>query len=352
MNETKAIGVMSGSSLDGLDISFCIYRNLNNQWDFEFIKGETILFEEHLLEKLKKVRQLGALELARLDIDLGDWIGAQIKSFCQRHSVEADIIGSHGHTVYHNPEELYSIQIGSGQAMAISSGVPVINDFRSKDVLLGGSGAPLVPIGDLLLFQEYDACLNLGGIANVTVRSENKLLAWDVCPCNQVLNAIANRVGLDYDKDGKLAKKGRVLNSWLKTLSENSYYEKPTPKSMSNEWVEQEVLQHLPTDLPDDMSFTFCQLVANKIYDDLKPFELKKVLVSGGGANHPVMVGLLNKKFGKETAIIIPNASIVEFKEAIIFGLMAVLRNINEINVLKSVTGAAHDTSSGTHYEP
>ncbi|MFY0687989.1 MAG: anhydro-N-acetylmuramic acid kinase [Cyclobacteriaceae bacterium] len=351
MKRFSAIGVMSGSSLDGLDISFGTYQNSLGKWTYEHKAGATIPFSNSLIDKLKDCRNLSGLELQKLDIKLGQWIGAQIKIFVENQGETPDLIGSHGHTVFHNPGEGYTVQIGNGQAIASQSGLLTINNFRLEDVLKGGQGAPLVPIGDVHLFNEYDAWLNLGGIANATVRAGERILAWDICPANQVLNHLAELSGKSYDKGGVLAKSGKIISKAIDKWSRHTYYQQSPPRSMSNEWVTREVIDQLPDSNPADLSASFCRFVADQMALQLKEFAPKKMLVTGGGAYHSFLIDQI-KLAMPATKIEIPNPEIIDFKEAITFGLLGVLRNIGENNVLAEVTGASSDSCSGNFFYP
>tara|TARA_B100000941_G_scaffold280268_1_gene246537 strand:- start:435 stop:1490 length:1056 start_codon:yes stop_codon:yes gene_type:complete len=351
MNEISAIGVMSGSSLDGLDICYCDFKYIKSKWQFQNLRGETIPFPKDIYSQLINVGVFSGRKLAELDVILGIWIGQMIRIFCQRHQYQPHIIGSHGHTVFHDPKGGYSIQIGSGQAIASYAKIPTINDFRSKDVLLGGAGAPLVPIGDKHLFSDYDVCINLGGIANLTINCEGSPRAFDVTPCNQILNKIANLMGLAFDQDGKMASSGNLLKSWYASLRTPNFYQKKGPKSISNEWVEQEVLSKLPEqENPKDLAFTFCKFVGDQIAESLSETAFNTVLLSGGGVYNKTLIRSIEKALGVK--VVVPKKEIINFKEALIFSFMAVLKLRKEVNVLKSVTGAVKNTSSGVYYSP
>jgi len=351
MNELSAVGVMSGSSLDGLDICYCDYNYIESKWEFQNLKGETIPFPEDIYSQLMKATEFSGRKLTELDLRLGIWIGQMIRAFCQRHQYQPHVIGSHGHTVFHDPKEGYSIQIGSGQAIASYAKIPTINDFRSKDVLYGGAGAPLVPIGDKHLFSAYDVCINLGGIANLTINCEGSTRAFDVAPCNQILNKIANRMGLAFDQDGKIASSGNLLKSWYESLGTPFFYQKKGPKSISNEWVEQEVLSKLPQkENPQDLAFTYCKFVGDRIAESLSETVFNNVLLSGGGVYNKTLIGAIERALGLK--VVVPKTEIINFKEALIFSFMAVLKLRKEVNVLKSVTGALKNSSSGVYYSP
>ncbi len=350
MEKVYAIGVMSGSSLDGLDLSLCAYSQKDEVWEFELLKSMAVPFPKKLENSLTRCRDLSALEITELDHELGRWIGEQCLEL-SGNEFEGAIIGSHGHTVFHNPAAGYTLQIGNGNAIASSSGMETICDFRSQDIQNGGQGAPLAPIGDLHLFRKYEVCFNLGGIVNVSIKDENKIIAWDVCPLNQVLNFLSAKLGKPYDEGGKIAKSGQFVSSFYNQLSTPMFYNLAPPKAMSNEWVYENVIKEIPEKNPEDLMQTFTQFVADKMSESISKISKGKVLLTGGGAKNDYLVEILKSKLsGFE--IIRPTNDIIDFKEAIVFGLMAVLRKQNKPNVLSSVTGTKRDLSSGIIYYP
>ena len=201
----KVIGLMSGTSLDGADIAYCTFRLINNKWNYELLQVETIPYSQEWRSRLSSVEKGSALDLAITDSDYGCYLGQLTRNFIVTHELTPDFISSHGHTIFHQPEKKLTLQIGKGSAIVAETGHPVICDFRSLDVNLGGQGAPLVPIGDRLLFNDFDFCLNLGGFANISFEKEEKRIAFDICPVNIVLNYLAGRVGKPYDPSGEMA---------------------------------------------------------------------------------------------------------------------------------------------------
>ncbi len=351
MNEMVALGVMSGSSLDGLDVSCCTYRKEGEKWGFQFIAGETFKFPDGIMRELLRVRSLSGLQLTELDKVLGKWIGKSCKAFIDSKNLKPELIGSHGHTVFHDVSKGLTLQIGNGYEISLETGVPVYSDFRMKDILLGGQGAPLVPIGDYHLFEHYDACLNLGGIANISIKRDNTIYAYDVAPCNQVLNKIVEPLNVEFDDAGKLARTGKVSQSWIEELSSNKFYDLPFPKSISNEWVAKEVISSIPTmDLVDALH-TFNHFIASTITHDLNKFGIDNVLITGGGAYNKFLIELM-KEMVPSMDLDVPDPYLIDFKEAIVIGLMGILRHRGEINVLSSVTGASRDSCSGALYLP
>lgn len=340
----KILGMMSGTSLDGLDLALCEFV-FDGKWSFKLIEAETLPYDEGMHRFLSSVYSSSGEELASAHTRFGRFLGEAAKSFLQRKKLQADYISSHGHTIFHQPAKGYTFQLGDGNAIAAVSGLPVVYDFRSKDVALGGQGAPLVPVGDRLLFGEYDYCLNLGGIANISFEQDGKRLAYDVCPCNLVLNHLAGLKGMSYDRDGQIASSGIVQKDLLEKLNNWSYYQKQFPKSLGREDMERDIFPLLENKYSaENLSATFCEHIAQTIGHASKG-RIKKMLVTGGGAFHKYLIGRLNEYC--ESTLIIPPAQIINFKEAIIFAFLAALRLENQINTLSSVTGANHDSVGG-----
>ncbi|HPD65925.1 MAG TPA: anhydro-N-acetylmuramic acid kinase [Bacteroidia bacterium] len=340
-NEYIVIGLMSGTSLDGLDLALCRFK-FDKYWSFRILRAKTIPYSESWKENLRHAHQLIGQELLRLDRQYGIYLGEQAKSFLSGEKV--DFIASSGHTVFHQPEKGFTFQLGHGSSLSAASGCMVINDFRTMDVALGGQGAPLVPIGDELLFQEFDFCLNLGGFANISFRDMNKRVAFDICPVNFILN----QINPPYDEDGRNGKKGKVDCFLLEKLNDLQYYQQTFPKSLGREWIEKEFLPLLNgvNIHRYDLLRTLYEHIAWQISSVISSGDNKKVLVSGGGAYNKFLMELISQKTKAE--IVIPSPEIIEFKEALIFAFLGVLRVRNEINCLSSVTGAMRDSCGGT----
>lgn len=357
MNKYDAIGLMSGTSLDGLDIAN-IKFSYDNHWKYEIVHCKTISYSEGLLKQLKNANELSSLELLKLDHLYGKWIGEQAKQFMDFHHISPDLIASHGHTIFHQPEIGLTHQIGDGNEIMNKTGVKTICDFRTLDVSLGGQGAPLVPIGDKLLFNEFDLCLNLGGFSNISFDIDNKRIAYDICPVNTVLNQLASRVHLKYDRDGAIARSGRLISELLKKLNSFEYYRQSPPKSLGIEWVQSHLLPLLDTGDIADLLNTYSHHIAYQIISSIREIrgstsdqKLLKMLVTGGGAKNKYIMDLLESEAKGNIDIIIPDNQLIDFKEAIIFAFLGVLRNNGEINTLKSVTGAKADSSGGIIYD-
>ncbi|HDZ15386.1 MAG TPA: anhydro-N-acetylmuramic acid kinase, partial [Pricia sp.] len=261
------------------------------------------------------------------------------------------------HTTHHRPEMGVTFQIGSGQHLANASGLKVICDFRTNDVALKGQGAPLVPIGDQLFFGGYDFCLNLGGIANISFDTKGERKAYDIGLANMILNHITRKNGLDYDKGGTLARSGVVNTNLLQNLNHLEFYRLPYPKSIGYEWFVKKVIPLVDAvdDKMENLLCTgvhhICEQVAVQVRAQSSKTE-NSLLVTGGGALNDYLIETLQQKLGGHTKVVVPKTQLIEFKEALVFALMGVLRIEGKINVLKSVTGAVRDSSSGVVFLP
>jgi anhydro-N-acetylmuramic acid kinase len=351
-NKFTIIGLMSGTSLDGVDICAVNFNFDNNQWSFNIVKAETYKYPDELINLLKNSSQLKSELLLKLDIDLGKYFGQLINRFIKKHQLSIDFIGSHGHTVFHQPENGFSLQIGRGQEVANLTGLPVYCDFRTKDVSLGGQGAPLVPIGDHLLFNQYEACFNFGGISNVSYINDNKRIAYDICPFNMPLNLLANELNLDYDMNGELAMSGELDIELLEQLNQLDFYKKTPPKSLGIEWFNSTfhpLIKQSNLSVSDKLH-TVSVHIAQQLTRLINSMGAYTVLFTGGGTYNTFIIDMIKQHCTKK--IVIPSKKIIDYKEALIFGFLAVLRHQNKINVLKSVTGAIKDSCCGTLFLP
>ncbi|WP_340075727.1 anhydro-N-acetylmuramic acid kinase [Leptobacterium sp. I13] len=354
----KVIGLMSGTSLDGLDIAYCHITKNNNSWNYQIVKTKSVDYTPQFQARLKTAIQLSATDLLVFHNEYGTWLGKQAAQFIAENNLEVDFIASHGHTVHHQPENGFTFQIGSGQHLANASGKKVICDFRSNDVALGGQGAPLVPIGDRLLFGNYDFCLNLGGIGNISFEKEGERIAYDIAPINMLLNHLAQKLNKPYDKNGQLAQKGVPNNDFLEQLNALAYYHQSPPKSLGYEWFENNILPIAEniSDAMENLLHTAVQHIAIQIAKSIKNVpttgKIKTVLVTGGGAKNDFLIHVLQQQLGSTYKVVVPKKDSIDYKEALIFALIGVLRERNEVNCLHSVTGAAKDSSSGVIYIP
>ncbi len=357
MNVYKVIGLMSGTSLDGLDLAYCHICEENDRWFFDLQQTKSIPYEEDMRLKLKNAIHLSAIDLLEFNNMYGSWLGNRTREFIEADNLEVDFISSHGHTTHHQPENGLTYQIGSGQHLANTSGHKTVCDFRTNDVSLGGQGAPLVPIGDQLLFKQYDFCLNLGGISNISFEDQGQRIAYDIGLANMILNYRTQKIGLSYDHGGKLASKGIVNQEMLVALNELAYYKLPFPKSIGYEWFLEKVVPVVENtdDAMENVLHTsihhICEQIAIQVHKNAVKQE-SSMLVTGGGAMNTFLMKTLQGKLGKPVKIITPEKTLIEFKEALVFALMGVLRVEGKTNVLSSVTGAKNDSSSGVIFLP
>ena len=348
------IGLMSGTSGDGLDVAFVNFRK-EQTWHFEIEEAKTYAFPDHLGKKLFNSHLLPALDLALLDVEFGKWMGVKVKEFCEECEVKPIAVASHGHTVFHQPKLGLTTQIGNGWALHAASGLQVINDFRMLDVQLGGQGAPLVPIGDELLFPQVDFCINLGGISNISFQREGRRIAFDMSPFNLLLNQEANKLGLAYDAGGNEARKGELNLPLFTHLNELSFYSQKGAKSLGREDMEQDFIPLIRKSnlKPRDILRTLVEHYAyqiSKVILENKQTEKPLVLITGGGAYHEFFEERLSHYLHQDWEKYAASSELIDFKEALIFAFLGVLRLRGEINCLASVTGASRDSSGGTVY--
>ena len=344
------LGTMSGTSLDGLDLAFCRFTKAKSGWEYQVIASDTIPYEDELQKRLSEAVNLSAIDFVKLDVDLSHFMALSIRRFLSRQPIMPDFIASHGHTVFHQPTLKLTSQIGNGATIAALTGFTTVCDFRTTDIALGGQGAPLVPIGDELLFGQYDACLNLGGIANISYRRNGKRVAFDISPCNMALNYLANKRSLPFDSNGDLARKGKIDEGLLDKLNNFDFYRQKGAKSLGKEWFDGTFLPCLnQSKSPIETQLrTITEHIAIQITAALYNKEGEKMLVTGGGAYNLFLLERLKKHVNNE--IIIPDSRTIDFKEAIIFGFLGVLRMSNEVNCLRDVTGARINTCGGAVY--
>lgn len=344
------LGVMSGTSLDGLDVAY-VRINPNNYTDFAIIESITIPYSDKWKMDLRNAINFSKEELSILDIEYGKFLGKEILSFIENFSIERiDFIASHGHTVFHQPDKGITLQIGSGQEIANVTKQRVVCDFRTQDVKLGGQGAPLVPIGDQLLFSNYGYCINLGGFANISFEENNQRVAFDICPVNIVMNHYCRKLNLEYDDEGRIAANGNINFELLERLNGLDFYKKKHPKSLGLEWVQSSIfplIDEVESDVPTILR-TFVEHIAIQIHNILLVDSL--VLVTGGGAFNKFLLKRI--EILSEKRVVTPTNMLINYKEALIFAFLGVLKLKNEVNCLKSVTGAKEDHSSGVIFIP
>lgn len=349
--KTNIIGLMSGSSLDGIDLVDVDFWN-DGKWHFEIVAKDNYDYDDDWRKKLSDAFYYDKNQLQNIDYQYGKLLGQVTKQFIDKFNLKPEFVASHGHTIFHKPQEHYTLQIGDGQALANECGITVINDFRTEDVLKGGQGAPLVPIGDKLLFSDYPICLNIGGIANVSYDVDSQRIAYDICIANQALNYLANRLSMPYDKDGLIAYSGIIDNKLLTTLNSHPFYSQKYPKSLGREFFEENIKPLLENrdDIANLMA-TFVEHIAIQIGESVMTFpETSQLLITGGGAKNKFLVERIQAH--TKHHVVVPSDDIIDYKEALVFAFLGLLRSRNEINVLKSVTGAESDSSSGKIFHP
>lgn len=350
----RAIGLMSGSSLDGLDLAFAEFTEQGGQWTYELKETACYPYTVEWTERLSNATRLNALDYQLLHTDYGHYLGEQVNHFIEEKQLhfQAALIASHGHTSFHIPARKMTAQLGDGAAIAAETGLPVVSDLRAMDIALGGQGAPIVPVGEKLLFSGYDFFLNIGGIANISVNAA-EYLAFDICPANRVLNMLANQAGHAFDKDGAMAASGKVNTGLLETLNALPYYQQSAPKSLANDFgtdIIYPLIQQSGCDTYDALStyteHISCQ-VANALLS-LRRDQPQRLLVTGGGALNHYLINLLRSRL--EPAVIevlVPDEKLVNYKEALVMAFIGVLRWRQENNVMASVTGASRNSIGG-----
>ena len=356
-NTWNAIGVMSGTSVDGLDIVAANF-SYNDSWEYKMIKTASIDYPLEMRKRLLDCISASAQELVYLDLDLGSFIALRISEFLKDIDIPFDLIASHGHTVFHQPENGMTKQIGDGQTILQKTGILTINDFRTMDVLNGGQGAPLVPMGDQFLFPKYDICLNLGGFANISFFAPGSdRIAFDTGPANLLLNHLSRKMGLQYDPNGENARMGKLIDTMYNDFNNLPYYRLKPPKSLGLEWVKNNIYnaldkaEHNIADLLNTcvkhISYQINKAIENEFQYTKDSKEEVKVLVSGGGAHNQFLMDCLADD-GKGINYILPSKDTINYKEALIFAFLGILRYLGKENILRSATGARIDSIGGT----
>lgn len=346
------LGVMSGTSLDGIDLAYVKFEQTTNL-TFKLLNTETVPYTNKWKALLKNAFTLNGEALVSLDANYGNLLGKIIAHFLVKNNItQLNLIASHGHTVFHNPKKKYTLQIGNGPEIAAITGIKTICNFRTQDVSLGGQGAPLVPIGDELLFNDYHYCLNLGGFSNISFKKNKMRLAYDICPVNSILNFYAANLNMDFDEGGKIAETGKINIALLEKLNNIEYYKQKAPKSLGFEFLIENIFPlinsfQLKT---ADILATAVEHMAIQIAQNIENSAKTKVLVTGGGAYNKFLLERFRQY--SNANFFIPSKELIEFKEALIFALLGYLKNSNEINCLKSVTGARKNHSSGIIFNP
>ncbi|MBS1575626.1 MAG: anhydro-N-acetylmuramic acid kinase [Bacteroidetes bacterium] len=356
----RAIGIMSGSSLDGLDIVFTELHENAGKWSYEILNEDCSPYANEWTNKLSSAVSLSALEYQLLHTEYGHYIGREVNRFIEENHLhyKVALIASHGHTTFHIPAKKMTAQLGDGAAIAAETRLPVVTDLRALDVALGGQGAPIVPIGEKLLLGDYDYFLNIGGIANISSGKTDQHIAFDICPANRVLNMLANETGKEFDDGGQMASGGSVDEKLLNELNGLSYYGKPYPKSLANDFGTDTVyplMKKAGIAIPDALS-TYTEHIALQIKNAITAISNhsqltahgSRLLITGGGAFNSFLIERITDQLKSiNVSVIIPDEKLVKYKEALIMALIGVLRWREEYNVFSSVTGAVRDSIGG-----
>jgi anhydro-N-acetylmuramic acid kinase len=377
----KVIGLMSGSSLDGLDIAYVhLQERVSSSaqaprgWEFQLIHTACYPYPAEWRQRLAMAPGASALEYQLLHTEYGHYLGQQVLRFIEEHGIQyqVQLICSHGHTALHWPARKMTAQLGDGAALAAVTRINVVSDLRAMDMALGGQGAPIVPIGEQLLLSGYELFLNIGGIANISrhggsaaagsaaagfgaAPGSGGFVAFDVCPAGRMLNELAADKGLAYDDGGRLAACGHVDEVLLRKLDALPYYGMGYPKSLSNEFGMQMVLpliREAGLSTADGLR-TYTEHIAGQVRRAVETLLIGdggpvRMLATGGGAHNTYLVERIQgrlKDLGVE--VVVPDAALVDYKEALVMALIGVLRWREENNVLASVTGASRDSIGG-----
>lgn len=352
----KAIGLMSGSSLDGLDVVYAHFQETGGKWNYEIIAADCYAYPSEWVDQLQNAIHLPAMEYLLLHTAYGHYIGERVNDFINTHNLhhQVHIIASHGHTSFHVPGKKMTAQLGDGAAIAAATGLHVVSDLRAMDIAFGGQGAPIVPIGQKLLFSQYDLLLNIGGIANISYKKDDGYIAFDVCPANRVLNVLVKEKNMQYDEEGRIAASGQVNSVLLEQLNALDYYRQAYPKSLSNAFGMDVILPliHQQNISLEDALRTYVEHIVTQIKQAILNSSFiihhSSLFVTGGGALNSFLVSRLQEELGQVgIEVIVPENKIIQYKEALIMALIGILRWREEENILSSVTGASRNSISG-----
>lgn len=356
----RVIGLMSGSSLDGLDIAFAELQENGGKWSYEIIHAECYEYNSEWIAKLKNAVNLSALDYQLLHTDYGHYLGKQVNLFIKKNNLQhqVNLISSHGHTTFHVPQKLMTAQLGDGAAIAAETQLPVVSDLRAMDIAFGGQGAPIVPIGEKMLLGDYTYFLNLGGIANISANINERFIAFDICAANRVLNMLAEEKGFVFDDDGKISAAGNINDDLLQKLNNLEYYKHPYPKSLANDFGIETVfpiIKQWPLSIEDAMR-TYAEHIVFQIRDSIQKISINyhllpaysKLLVTGGGTYNSFLIKRLQQVLSEiNVEVFIPDENLIKYKEALIMALIGTLRWREEYNIMASVTGAKRNSIGG-----
>ncbi len=358
----KIIALMSGSSLDGIDIGYIEIQSINSDLKWKMLNKQLSPYSDEWVDRLYNLPNESARNYALTKASYSGLVADEVKKFIEKYKLKPDIIAWHGHTIFHFPEHMVSEQIGEGGIMASITGVKTITDFRINDIALGGQGTPIAPIVERYLFKGYEFYLNLGGIANISMHTSENILAYDICPANQLLNELCIPLNLEYDKDGELAKNGNSNNELLSSLKNFEYYKMDAPKSLDNNWIRKNyfpLLKHVDISQSDKLS-TVVDFINDMIFVEMKTMKSEyfsddpiSLLVTGGGAHNKYLIDKLRDKLSSiGVTLVLPEKDIIDYKETILMALMGYLRVTKQNNVMSSVTGSSHNSIGGGVYIP
>ena len=361
MSVFSVVGLMSGSSLDGADLAWCTFQFAEDDpaklvsWTLH--RGVTIPYDEGWQQRLRNAPALSGRGLWLLHTELGLHYGHMLRTFVDELPEKVDFIASHGHTVFHYPDQHTTTQIGDGAAIAAVLNMPVIDQFRTQDMALGGQGAPLAPLADRYFFPEYFACLNLGGISNISIKTDRGYVAFDVGGANQVLDAMMQEIGKDYDENGQLARTGQLIPALKQAADALSFHAQQPPKSLGNDWVRERLLPLFKDQqyALEDRLHTYCHHVAGQIAaslhqvaknENIELTDQQQLLVAGGGGFNGFLCECIAAVI-QPVQLEIAAPDIIAFKEAALMALAGALRWQQQPNVIPSVTGASRAAVGG-----
>ena len=350
-NTIKIIGLMSGTSLDGLDVAACEFSYSSQKWNYRILAAKTYSYSGQWIQRLQTLDKQDAQTFVQTDIEYGHLLGSFVNVFMKEYSIVPDYIASHGHTVFHQPKMGITSQIGSGAALAAETGIDVVCDFRTKDIALGGQGAPLVPIGDELLFPDFDYCLNIGGFSNISFDENGMRKAFDISPANMALNYFARKENLPFDEDGLLARQGRVQHDLFEAMNALDFYKEFSAKSLGKEWFEDVFLPVVSSFNYDnhDILASITEHIAYQVGRAVDVAKEKKILITGGGAKNTFLTEQI-AHYLPNMEVVIPDESLIDYKEALIFAFLGCLRINGQINCLQTVTGGKRNHITGAVY--
>lgn len=352
MEKETCIGIMSGTSLDGLDMAMVEISKRKERWDHRLLQTGKAPLPEKIRKMLQEPDSLSGEEMALLDREFGRFIGDSLNAHFDLKKATPTLIASHGHTLHHRPKRGLTFQIGYGGAIASKTGFPVVSDFRGLDMEYGGQGAPLVPIGDELLFADYDKCLNIGGFANISYKADGERKAFDICPANSVLDRGARKLGQAFDKNGAIAREGELDRDMLEGLEALLFYRSENYRSLGREWLEERFLPLIDEGLPEkDQLRTLLEHIAVRIAAKLSETPGENTLVSGGGAFNCFLLERIQANAPGQQ-LTLPEEDLIEYKEALIFAVLGLLRWKGRSNSLQGATGADREVINGAVHLP